>query len=228
MQCIMITEARNGGRNIDTARLYGNEEQIGRAIRGGGVDRDALFLTTKYAQRAPGGETEALTESLRRLGVDGVDLWLMLFLKDAADNLRVWEGSSPPPRGALPRSGPAITASSNWMRSPPRGADHRRSISFGSIRRCTTGTGGRTPPSRSDPVCAQSTAPPLSPIRPSPPSRIGAATPAQVVLAWHLAHDIPVIPKSVHPDRISENYHALELTLSAADVAEIDTLGRRR
>jgi 2,5-diketo-D-gluconate reductase A len=43
-------------RHIDTARLYGNEEQIGRAIRGGGIARDDLFLTTKHAERASGGK----------------------------------------------------------------------------------------------------------------------------------------------------------------------------
>jgi 2,5-diketo-D-gluconate reductase A len=70
-----------------------------------------------------------------------------------------------------------------------------------------------------------------SPLRPPPltqptlaavADRRGAA-PAQVVLAWHLAHDIRSSRNQFTPDRISENYQALELSLSAADVAEIDT-----
>ncbi|MGO2721746.1 MAG: aldo/keto reductase, partial [Brachybacterium tyrofermentans] len=53
-----------------------------------------------------------------------------------------------------------------------------------------------------------------------------AATPAQVVLAWHLAHGIVTIPKSVTPSRIVENLAAAELELTADDVAAIDELDR--
>ena len=53
-----------------------------------------------------------------------------------------------------------------------------------------------------------------------------SASPAQVVLAWHLAHGIVTIPKSVTPSRIVENLAAVELTLTADEVAAIDALDR--
>ncbi|WP_218021239.1 aldo/keto reductase [Nocardia crassostreae] len=219
-----------GYRHIDTARLYGNEEQVGRAIRDSGIDRDSLFLTTKYAQREVGGEFEALTASLRRLGVDRVDLWLMHFpLSDAADNARVWE---------------------RFLAAATDGAAASVGVSNHSVEQLdalTAATGQRPAVNqiRFNPVLydaqliaahrdRQIVLEGHSPLRCPPldhPTLVAiaerrAATPAQVVLAWHLAHDIPVIPKSVHPQRIIENYRALELRLTPEDVAEIDALGR--
>src|SRR3954452_24232787 len=65
-----------GYRHIDTAQAYGNEESVGRAIQDSGVPREEIFLTTKsYPQRdAPAAEAE---QSLRRLGVDYVDLYII-------------------------------------------------------------------------------------------------------------------------------------------------------
>ncbi|WP_420708540.1 aldo/keto reductase [Streptomyces sp. ERV7] len=51
------------------------------------------------------------------------------------------------------------------------------------------------------------------------------ATPAQIVIAWHVAHRIPIIPKSGHPDRISENFLGAGLELDSEEIARIDALG---
>src|SRR2546421_9864045 len=65
-----------GYRHIDTAQAYGNEESVGQAIRESGIDRNDLFLTTKFypGGKDPAREAEA---SLRRLGVDYVDLYIV-------------------------------------------------------------------------------------------------------------------------------------------------------
>ena len=65
-----------GYRHIDTAQVYGNEESVGRALRDSGVPRDEVFITTKFhpAHQDPVAEAE---QSLRRLGVDQVDLYLV-------------------------------------------------------------------------------------------------------------------------------------------------------
>src|SRR5690606_40343755 len=52
------------------------------------------------------------------------------------------------------------------------------------------------------------------------------ATPGQVIIAWHLAHGLSVIPKSSNPERQRQNFAALELRLSDADIAAIDALDR--
>ena len=65
-----------GYRHIDTAQAYGNEESVGRALRASGLPRDQFFITTKFypRRRDPAAEIE---NSLRRLGVDQVDLYIV-------------------------------------------------------------------------------------------------------------------------------------------------------
>src|ERR1700757_2112978 len=65
-----------GYRHIDTAQAYGNEESVGRAVRGSGIPREEIFITTKFypARSDPAAEAE---KSLRRLGVDYVDLYII-------------------------------------------------------------------------------------------------------------------------------------------------------
>lgn len=73
----VVTALKAGYRHIDDAAIYRNEEEVGRAIRDSGVPREEIFLTTKLwntQQRTP---AEALDQSLKRLGVDYVDLYLM-------------------------------------------------------------------------------------------------------------------------------------------------------
>ncbi|MFI6999294.1 aldo/keto reductase [Nocardia sp. NPDC050175] len=220
-----------GYRHIDTARLYGNEEQVGRALADSGIDRDEVFLTTKYAQHHPGGEEQALTESLRHLGVERIDLWLLHFpLKDPADNLAVWQRFlAAVDAGNVTAAGvsnhsldqlDALTAATgrapavNQIRFNPALYD---ADLLAAHRRRGVILQAHSPLRR----------PPLShPSLTALADRHGA-TPAQVVLAWHLAHDVAVIPKSVHRERISENYAAAQLTLSAADIVEIDALAGR-
>jgi len=66
-----------GYRHIDTAQAYGNEESVGRALRDSGVPRDEVFVTTKMPPGRAGRERQTLAESLRQLGMDRVDLWLV-------------------------------------------------------------------------------------------------------------------------------------------------------
>src|SRR5216683_1814467 len=65
-----------GYRNIDTAQAYGNEESVGRGLRESGVAREEVFITTKFypARKDP---ATALEQSLERLGVDHVDLYVV-------------------------------------------------------------------------------------------------------------------------------------------------------
>ena len=74
-----------GYRQIDTAQAYGNEEEVGQAIRDSGVPRDEIFLTTKIVRDSLKGENvgPATDASLRRLGTDHVDLLLIHWPTDA-------------------------------------------------------------------------------------------------------------------------------------------------
>src|SRR3954453_12863080 len=67
-----------GYRHIDTAQAYGNEESVGRALRESGVNRDEVFVATKFYPRASSGNPVAeLEQSLKRLDLDQVDLYLI-------------------------------------------------------------------------------------------------------------------------------------------------------
>ena len=65
-----------GYRHIDTAQAYGNEESVGQGIRESGVPRKEIFVTTKFLPRN-GDPAAALQESLRRLGLEWVDLYII-------------------------------------------------------------------------------------------------------------------------------------------------------
>src|SRR5436305_9197700 len=78
-----------GYRHIDTAQAYGNETSVGRGLRESGVDRDEVFVTTKFypRNRDPVAQAEA---SLRRLGLDHVDLYIVHWPQGGAT--RAWPG----------------------------------------------------------------------------------------------------------------------------------------
>src|SRR3954470_18986366 len=73
-----VREALEAGyRHLDTATIYGNEAEVGRALRDSGVPRDDVFITTKIPAERAGRESATLDASRKALGVDAVDLWLI-------------------------------------------------------------------------------------------------------------------------------------------------------
>ena len=80
-----------GYRHIDTATMYGNEREVGRAVRESGVPREQVFVTTKLPPGAAGRERRTLDASLRALGTDHVDLWLVHWPPRGRALLSTWE-----------------------------------------------------------------------------------------------------------------------------------------
>ena len=80
-----------GYRHIDTATMYGNEAEVGRALADSGVPRDEVFVTTKLPPERAGRERATLTASLRALRVDAVDLWLIHWPPSRGRSVRVWQ-----------------------------------------------------------------------------------------------------------------------------------------
>jgi diketogulonate reductase-like aldo/keto reductase len=78
-----------GYRHVDTAQAYGNEESVGRALRDSGVPRDQVFITTKFFPRRNDPVAQA-EKSLRRLGVEQLDLYLVHWPEGVAT--RAWAG----------------------------------------------------------------------------------------------------------------------------------------
>lgn len=221
-----------GYRHIDTATMYGNEQEIGDALAASGVDRSEVFLTTKIRPSDLGQERGVLRRSLRSLGTDYLDLWLVHWPPSRASGRRqLWNellavraegyvrdiGVS---NYSLAEIDELTTATGqppavNQIDFGPRRYDARMLAGHAERGIAVEGYSGLKNTDLRDPVL----------------QRIAAAygvTTAQVVLRWHLEHDVTVIPKSATPSRIAANINLSGFRLIAEDIAAIDSLARAR
>ncbi len=214
-----------GYRHIDTAQAYGNEASVGRALRESGVPREDVFLTTKFypAHSDPVAEAE---QSLRRLGVDQVDLYIIHWPQNGPT--WAWSGMERAREKGYARSIGVSNFSVGELEaveaiasSPPMvdqvqfsPFEYRRRLLAACEEREITveaysplGTGRHL----QNPVVARVA------------ERVGR-TPAQVLLRWCLQRGTVVIPKSTHRERIEENAQIFDFVLSAEDLATLDGL----
>ena len=217
-------------RHIDTATMYGNEEAVGQALAADGIDSGDVFLTTKLRPSDVGQAEKILRRSLRALRTDRIDLWLLHW---------------PPSRPGTSRQ--AWNELIRLRDAGLVGAIGVSNFSLAQIDDLIAAT-GETPAVNQvhwDPMRHSASVlaghrdrgivvegySPLKDVRLDDPrlTEIAAAhqvTTAQVILRWNLAHDIVVIPKSAHPDRIAANIDLFGFKLSDSEVAAIDALGR--
>jgi diketogulonate reductase-like aldo/keto reductase len=222
-----------GYRHIDTAAVYGNEASVGRAIRDSGVDRDEIFVTTKVwnddvrARRAK----EALGESLRRLGLDHVDLCLIHWPADGweeawkalaaakKDGLSASIGVSNfqiPHLARLAEISDAVPAV-NQVECHPRLPQHEllrwcRDHGGIALEAWSPLGGSRSGESlRTNPVLEEIA------------SEHGRST-AQILIRWQIERGVIVLPKSVHKERIVQNLDVFGFSLTKEDRDRICTL----
>jgi diketogulonate reductase-like aldo/keto reductase len=214
-----------GYRHIDTATGYGNEAGIGRALATSSLAPAEVFLTTKMPPERVGRERQTLEESLTKLGVDHVDLWLVHWPPDGQASPRAWEQFARAQQDGLATS----IGVSNY--------------SLDQIDELTEATGVtpavnqiRWGPGLYDPGMVQGLRErgvvlegysPLKATNLQDPTlhEIAAAhqtTPAQIVIAWHIAHGFVVIPKSARRERIISNAEAVRVPLTVQEVDAID------
>jgi 2,5-diketo-D-gluconate reductase A len=219
-----------GYRHLDTATVYGNEGQIGRALRSSGVAREELFLTTKCPPHKAGSELATLEESLQLLGVDHVDLWLIHWPADSAEaDVEMW-------RRFVEARDSGLTRDIGVSNFPISLVDEITSV---------TGEAPAVNQVKWSPLLFDSSV--LSSHRDrdivlegysalrggtlenAVIGDIAAAhgrTPAQVIVRWHLQHGVVVIPKSLKEERIRSNADVADFTLTDDEMAAIDALGR--
>jgi diketogulonate reductase-like aldo/keto reductase len=218
-----------GYRHLDTATMYRNEAEVGRALRDSGVPRDEVFVTTKLPPGSADRPDPTLDASLRALGVDAVDLWLVHW----------------PPGG---------TGVDLWRRFVAARDDGRAravGVSNHSLEQVDVLTDAvgvapavnqvRWAPSLYDAAVEEGhreRGVVLEGYSPFKSSDLGSRVlrevadrhgvrPAQVVLRWHLEHGVVVIPKSADRGRLAENLDVTGFTLDADEVARIDRLAGR-
>jgi len=216
-----------GYRHIDTATGYQNEAGIGDGLKAEGLRRDAVFVTTKMPPDNVGKERQTLEESLDKLGLDHVDLWLVHWPPNKQATPQAWEEFIRAQQDGLTRS----IGVSNY--------------SLDQIDELIAAT-GVAPAVNQIPW-----APPLfdpalvaglkqrnvvlegySPFKltnmedPNLISIAGAhdANVAQIIVAWHVLHEFVVIPKSTKRERIVSNAAGAHIELSDEEVAAIDAL----
>jgi diketogulonate reductase-like aldo/keto reductase len=216
-----------GYRHVDTATMYANEAEVGHALADSGLPRQEVFLTTKLRASDAGREREVLTESLRALGTDYVDLWLVHWPPRGRASVVTWremlalrgEGlaravgvsnySIPLIDELIAETGEAPAV--NQVHWNPRRYDAGL---LQALRERGVAVEGYSPlkdTNLNDPVLTEI-------------AWAHSVTPAQVVLRWHLDHDITVIPKSANPKRIVSNLNLFGFSLDPEELARIDAL----
>lgn len=218
-----------GYRHIDTAQAYRNEQSVGTALKESGIDRDEVFITTKFL---PTGDDPvgALEQSLRRLGVDQVDLYLVHWPQGGPT--RVWPGMQRAHDLGYARS----IGVSNFS-----DADLDAVVGLGDVKPAVNQVNYNPAAHRSalleacrrhDVVLEAYS--PLGTGRMLTNRAVGAVadrtgrSPAQVLLRWSVQRGIPVLPKSTHRERIEANAQIFDFELGDDDLAQLDALDRTK
>lgn len=227
---VVVQAFEAGFRHIDTAKIYGNEAGVGRAIARSGLKPEEIFITTKLWNADQGYEStlKAFEESMERLGLETLDMYLIHWMQPKQDKyVDTWKalielqkqgrvktiGVSNFTKEGLERliDETGVVPAINQIELHPffNQAELREfNASKGILTQAWSplGQGGELLESA---VIGQIAVK-------------HGATPAQVVIAWHLAIGNVVIPKSVTESRIRENYAALDVSLDETDVQAIN------
>lgn len=216
-----------GYRHLDTATMYRNESEVGQALRDSGVPRAEVFVTTKLPAERAGRARETIEASLEALGIDQLDLWLVHWPPNGSASPQTWREFVAARDEGLTRAigvsnysiaqidqlteATGVTPAVNQIPYSP--ALHDAKL-LAEHRERGVVLEGYSPFRRSDlrePVFAEVAA-------------AHGVTPTQVILRWHIQHEIVVIPKSATPERIRANFDVFGFTLSDEEMSRIDAV----
>ncbi|GAA1188619.1 aldo/keto reductase [Nesterenkonia xinjiangensis] len=223
-----------GYRHVDTAQMYDNEAGVGEGVRASGVPRDDVFITTKLGNgnHAPDAVDRTLDESLVRLGVDAVDLFLVHWPMPGLDidYVDTWRAMISVAETGRARAigvsnfeshhleriieATGVFPAVNQIEIHPYFANNE-------LRRWCWNHGlaveAWSPLGKGDDLD--------DPAVQELATRLGR-TPAQVILRWHLQRGDVIIPKTDHLERMASNLEILDWQLDEHDAAVLDALDR--
>ena len=218
-----------GYRLIDTAQLYGNEEDVGRALRKSGVSRDDVFITTKVWNSDQGYEStlQACNKSLQKLGLSYLDLYLIHWPVPEVSE-ETWKAMVRLLREQKTRAiGVSnfdiddlsqLMQSSDVLPAVDQVEFHPFLYQERLLRFCEKNW-----------IQMEAYSPLTRGMRINHPTIVAVAnkyrkTPAQVLIRWSLQHGLVVIPKSIQEDRILENSRVFDFQLEPEDMKLFDSL----
>ena len=224
-----------GYRHIDTAEMYGNEKEVGQAVRAAGLNREDVFITSKLNNgfHKPDDARKAFDTTLDELGFDYVDLFLIhwpLPTKYGGDYVSTWQTLEEFKRQGRARS---IGVSNFQVEHLERLAAETDTVpavnqievhpyfvneavrEYGQKHQIKTEAWS---PIAQGEVLDDDTITQIA-------EKVGKSA-AQVVLRWHLQRGDIIFPKSVTPSRIEENFQIFDFELDADDVDKITALDK--
>lgn len=227
---VAVTEAlATGYRHIDTAAAYRNESGVGSAIAESGLAREELFITTKLRNGEQGSARAAFEASRKALGLDWIDLYLIHWpVPSQGLFTQAWKELESLYAEGLIRA----IGVSNFL-APHVDELLANSTVVPAVNQIelhpTFQQSALAAKSRGHGIAVEAYSPlgqgkDLDNVVISELAATYQATPAQVVLAWHLGTGNIVIPKTVTPARMAENLAAAQITLSETDLQRISGL----
>jgi 2,5-diketo-D-gluconate reductase A len=224
----VATALECGYRSIDTAALYGNEHGVGVAVSASGIPREELFVTTKLwnADQGAGRVLPAFERSIDKLGLDYVDLYLIHWPVPSRDRfVETWEAF----QGLYAEGRMRAIGVSNF--TPPQLTRLLEETAVvPAVNQVELHPGFQQPElrafHRAHGIATEAWSPLGQGAALTHPviTRLAERhekTPAQVVLRWHLDLGNVVIPKSVTPGRIRENFSVFDFALTPEDARQI-------
>ncbi|TFF25260.1 aldo/keto reductase [Jiella endophytica] len=232
----MVARAIDAGyRHIDTARMYGNETEVGEGIRKSGIARDELFVTTKvwWTDLAEADLAAAARQSVERIGIGPVDLILIhwpnpdIALEESIDALRLTVDDGLTRHVGVANFTSTLLDEASAMASHPlvcNQVEYHPFLSQAEVlsacRRHEMGLVAYSPIGRGGEVLNH-------PVIRSAAERHGKS-PAQIVLRWEIEQDgVGAIPRTSKPERLKENLAIFDFELSKDEQAAISALTRR-
>ncbi|MDQ1585074.1 MAG: 2,5-diketo-D-gluconate reductase [Actinomycetota bacterium] len=218
-----------GYRHLDTAKVYGNESEVGAALQASGVDRGQVFVTTKIPPNDVGRADKTLAESLDKLGLTSLDLWLIHWPGGDGADVDLWNAMVDAQKQGLVtdigvsnyslaqidalREATGVTPAVNQIEWSPLLFD--RAVLDGNRQQGVVleGYSALRGGTLEHPVIGEI-------------ASAHGRTPAQVIIRWHIQHGVVVIPKSVKRERIAANAAVGDFSLTDEEMAKIDALGR--
>ncbi len=218
-----------GYRHIDTARIYGNERDVGEAVRAAGVRREEVFVVTKLCNSDHGYEStlRACEESLRRLGLSYLDLYLIHW-PVPGNRDETWKAMASLLKGGKCRSVGVSNYTISHLKQLLEETDTIPAVNQVEFHPFLYQK-ELLEYSLSDGIQLEAYSPLTRGEKLSHPKVLAVAarchrTPAQVLIRWSLQHGLVAIPKSVQKERIIENSQVFNFTLSEGDMEELDGL----